>query len=40
MVVDYNKNIGGFMGPRTFSITKVDPQAKKGKYVNNLASIL
>lgn len=28
------------MGPRSFSAVKVDPKAKKGKYLNSLASIL
>jgi len=28
------------MGPRTFNVTKVDPKAKKGKYLNSLDSIL
>ena len=40
MTVDYDKNFVGFMGPRAFSATKVDPKAKKGKYINSLASIL
>ena len=40
MTVDYDKNFVGFMGPRAFSAAKVDPKAKKGKYVNSLASII
>ena len=38
--VNYNKNFVGFMGPRSFSAVKVDPMAKKGKYLNSLASLL
>ncbi len=31
-VVDYHKNIVGFMGPRTFTVQKIDPEAKTSKY--------
>jgi hypothetical protein len=40
MTLSHNKNFVGFMGPRTFSVLKVDPQARKGKYLNSLSSIL
>lgn len=40
LLINYDKNFVGFMGPRTFSATKVDPNAKKGKYLNSLSSIL
>ena len=39
-MINYNKNIGGLMGLRTFSITKVNPESKKGKYLNSLQSVL
>ncbi len=38
--IKYRKNIIGFMGPRTFSVVKVDPAVCKERYGLNLASVL
>lgn len=39
LVVNYHKNIAGFMGPRAFTAIKVNPEAKVSPYSESLSTL-
>lgn len=39
LVINYEKNIIGFNGPRTFKVTKLNPSIKSN-LKNNLSSVI